>query len=181
MDNMQPSIFNLRVPLNQRDEVFLMNTLTDAQLIVSADVAALLDGPTYGASRIEPGTEEEREAIAVLRENGFLVESRDADRRSLDEYFSSIKNDSSELHVTVLTTLQCNFACDYCFQGDHGDYNKFAAKMSLETAASVVDWAKERLDTLRPRTFVLTLFGGEPLLNLPVAYYLAEQLWNASV
>ena len=26
----------------------------------------------------------------------------------------------------MLTTLQCNFACDYCFQGDHGDYNKTA-------------------------------------------------------
>ena len=36
-------MFNLRVPLEARDEVFLMNTLTDAQLIVSSDVAALLD------------------------------------------------------------------------------------------------------------------------------------------
>ena len=40
---MQPSMFNLRVPLAGRDEVFLMNTLTDAQLLVSPDVAALLD------------------------------------------------------------------------------------------------------------------------------------------
>src|SRR4051794_4293225 len=34
---MQPSIFNLRVPLPGND-VFLMNTLTDAQLVVSPDV-----------------------------------------------------------------------------------------------------------------------------------------------
>ena len=40
---MQSSMFNLRVPLTARDEVFLMNTLTDAQLVVSSDVAALLD------------------------------------------------------------------------------------------------------------------------------------------
>ena len=40
---MQPSMFNLRVPLAARDEVFLMNTLTDAQLVVSSDVAVLLD------------------------------------------------------------------------------------------------------------------------------------------
>src|SRR5438045_449313 len=39
---MQPSMFNVRVPL-ARDEVFLMNTLTDAQLVVSPDVVALLD------------------------------------------------------------------------------------------------------------------------------------------
>ena len=82
--------------------------------------------------------------------------------------------------MTVLTTLQCNFACDYCFQGDHGDYNKFAAKMTMETADRVAAFTEERLDTLKPGSFVLTLFGGEPLLNLPVAYYLAERLWQAS-
>ena len=27
---------------------------------------------------------------------------------------------------------------------------------------------------------MLTFFGGEPLLNLPVLYYLAERLWHAS-
>ena len=80
--------------------------------------------------------------------------------------------------MTVLTTLQCNFACDYCFQGDHGDYNKHAAKMSLETAARVGEWTEQRLDALEPESFVLTFFGGEPLLNLPVLYYLAERLWR---
>jgi hypothetical protein len=34
---MQPSIFNLRVPVTSSNEVFLMNTLTDAQLVVSPD------------------------------------------------------------------------------------------------------------------------------------------------
>ena len=80
----------------------------------------------------------------------------------------------------MLTTLQCNFACDYCFQGDHGDYNKFADKMTLETAARVGDWIERELDRVRPETFALTFFGGEPLLNLPVMYYLAERLWHAT-
>ncbi len=39
---MQPSMFNNSVPLPD-DTVFLMNTFTDAQLVVSSDVAALLD------------------------------------------------------------------------------------------------------------------------------------------
>ena len=40
---MQQSMFNVRVPLADRGEVFLMNTLTDAQLIVSDDIAGMLD------------------------------------------------------------------------------------------------------------------------------------------
>jgi uncharacterized protein len=177
---MQPSMFNLRVPLTARDEVFLMNTLTDAQLIVSSDVAALLDRCATEDLVGSALNEEARSALDLLSENGFLVGSREADQRNLDRYFAAVKSDTTELNVTVLTTLQCNFACDYCFQGDHGDYNKYADRMSLETAGRVVDWIAAEMDRIRPEKFVLTFFGGEPLLNLPVMYLLAERLWDAS-
>ena len=173
---MQPSMFNVRVPLEDRQEVFLMNTFTDAQLIVSTDVAELLD-------RVEQGTktwtDDERDVLATLADNGFIVEDREADRRNVREYFHSVRESREQLRMTVLTTLQCNFACDYCIQGDHGDYNKHAAKMSLETAARVADWAEQRLDELGAESYVLTFFGGEPLLNLPVVYYLAERMWKS--
>ena len=174
---MRSSIFNVRVPLLERNEVFLMNTLTDAQLLVSPEVVDLLDraGGTGSAGTV---TDNERDALGLLVENGFLVESREADRQALDRFFTAVKTDAGELNVTVLTTLQCNFACDYCFQGDHGDYNKFAEKMSLETAARVIEWIERELDHVHPEKFVLTFFGGEPLLNLPVTYELAEQLWR---
>jgi uncharacterized protein len=178
---MQASMFNVRVPLEtmgERDDVFLMNTFTDSQLIVSRDVAALLD--RMGQDVAFTLTGEEQEAVSTLAEQGFIVPNREAERQHLEQYFHDVRESEDQLRVTVLTTLQCNFACDYCFQGDHGDYNKSAAKMSLETAARVAAWTEERFDTLKPESFVLTLFGGEPLLNLPVAYYLAERLWHAS-
>ena len=180
---MQPSMFNLRVPLVGQpagDEVFLMNTLTDAQLVVSSDVAALLDRASRGEFDAGLSDPSEFTAVELLRENGFLVESREADRRALDQYIAEVKGDTSELNVTLLTTLQCNFACDYCFQGDHGDYNKFAEKMSPETATRVGDWIMRELDRVRPEKLLLTFFGGEPLLNLPVMYDLSERLWQAT-
>ena len=179
---MQASLFNLRVPIADRDEVFLMNTLSDAQIVVSSDVAALLDRcpDVVDVDDDESGVDAAtREAIDVLSENGFLVPSHEHDRRSLNQYLADIKQSTAELNVTVLTTLQCNFACDYCFQGDHGDYNKFAEKMSLETAGRVADWVERELDRLHPEQLVVTFFGGEPLLNLPVMYLLAERLWLA--
>ncbi len=169
---MQLSKFNVQVPLPDRNEVFLMNTFSDAQLIASADVTDLLGRISRGESGF---ADDERDTIDTLTENGFIVESSDSERVALDKYFDNLREDTEQLRVTVLTTLQCNFACDYCFQGDHGDYNKFAEKMSLDAAGRVVDWIAGRLDEVRPEKFVLTLFGGEPLLNLPVAYYLAER------
>ena len=172
------SQFNLRVPLESKD-VFLMNTITDAQLVVSPDVAALLDraGELDADSDV---TSDERDAIALLRVNGFLAASRAADQRALDDYLTMVKTDTSELNITLLTTLQCNFACDYCFQGDHGDYNKFAAKMSLDTAERAIEWMERELDRVHPEKLVLTFFGGEPLLNLPVMYLVAERMWQAT-
>jgi uncharacterized protein len=170
-------MFNVRVPLSARNEVFLMNTFTDAQLVVSPDVVALLD--RIGA---EPGarlSESDVEVAGELAEHGFVVESREREREVLNAYFSRFREDTSELRVTVLTTLQCNFACDYCFQGDHGDYNKFAAKMSPDTASKVAGWIEDRLDETGAKGFVLTFFGGEPLLNLPVMYALAERAYEA--
>src|SRR2546425_9355583 len=98
---MQPSIFNLCVPLTARDEVFLMNTLTDAQLVVSPDVSALLDRVAAGAvPRMADVTGDEREALDLLWENGFLVPDRATDQQRLDDYLSEVKSDTSELNVT---------------------------------------------------------------------------------
>jgi uncharacterized protein len=172
---MQPSMFNVRVPLEDR-EVFLMNTFTDAQLIVSDDVAAMLDRLDANATA---WTDDELDALATLTEHGFVVETRESDYQNLREFFHSVRESREQLRMTVLTTLQCNFACDYCIQGDHGDYNKHATRMSLDTAARLADWAERRLDELQCESYSLTFFGGEPLLNLPVVYYLAERMWKA--
>src|SRR4051794_11550162 len=173
---MQASMFNLRVPLEQSDDVFLMNTFSDAQLIVSRDVLDLIDR-VHLADDFSPA---ERETIEQLVEQGFLVNDRAAEREELRGFFREVHDDTDTLKVTVLTTLQCNFACDYCIQGDHGDYNKHAAKMSLEMSARVAAWAEARMEELGPRRLVLTFFGGEPLLNMPVLYDLAERLHAAS-
>src|SRR5688500_10120235 len=169
---MRPSMFNVQVPLPERNEVFLMNTFSDAQLLVSSDVTELLERVSRGETGF---TEAEREAIDSLVQNGFVVTSRTEERQALGQYFTDVREDRSEMKATVLTTLQCNFACDYCYQGDRDDYNKFASKMSLETAEKTADWIEHRFDEMQPEKFHLTLFGGEPLLNLPVAYYLAER------
>jgi uncharacterized protein len=169
----RPSRFNVVTPIPESADTFLFNTLTDTQIVVSDDVVQLLQ-------RIESGTEtfaaDERDAINELAALGFVVESAAAEDAALESFFHDLREDHRHLRVTLLTTLQCNFACDYCIQGDHADYNASAAKMSIETAARVQTWLEERLDALRPERFTITFFGGEPLLNLPVVYKLAEGL-----
>jgi uncharacterized protein len=173
---MQPSMFNVQVPLAERNEVFLMNTLSDAQVLVSPDVPRLLERIGRGEGAFN---DDERATIETLADNGFVVSSREDERLSVREYFDNMRDDTDHMRVTVVTTLQCNFACDYCIQGDHGDHNLHANKMSLDTAQQLVDWIGRQLDAVRPIDLTLTFFGGEPLLNLPVIYFLAERGYEA--
>src|SRR5436190_7891604 len=174
---MLPSMFNVKVPVAERNEVFLMNTFTDAQVMVTPDVIELLDRLAAGES---PRAESERATIEELAVHGFVVNDRAQERRDLEAFFREVREGTETLKVTVLTTLQCNFACDYCIQGDHGDYNKAAARMSMAMAQRLAAWMETRLDAVAPSRLILTFFGGEPLLNMPVLYYLAERMHASS-
>ncbi len=146
---MQPSIFNVRVPL--------------------ADAGrGVPDEHLHGraAHRVARGVRPPRSPRPRrLREHGrtpksakpFTPSPRTASSSRAARPIAATSRTSStttapaqdQLRVTVLTTLQCNFACDYCIQGDHGEYNKTAAKMSMETAARVAEWI-EAADGRRP-------------------------------
>ena len=94
---MRASMFNVRVPLDEighDGDVFLMNTFTDAQLIVSRDVADLLD--RLGHDDL-PETGETRAALATLTEHGFVVSDREGERQKLEQYFRNIREGHDQL------------------------------------------------------------------------------------
>lgn len=173
---MRPSRFTVATPVPGSSETFLFNTLTDTQIVVSQDVVDLLRQVEHNPDDLDADARQTANELASL---GFIVESAAAEDAALESFFHDLREDHRHLRVTLLTTLQCNFACDYCIQGDHGEYNATAAKMSPDTARRVTAWIEARLDTLRPERFTITFFGGEPLLNLPVLYQLAEALYEA--
>jgi len=172
---MKPSAFNVRVPLAS-GEVFLMNTLTDAQAVVSNDVVELLDRLDAGTADPAAVAPADEHALKALAENGFLVRHDSSERAALESYFVAFRDDPSQLRVTILTTLQCNFACHYCYQGDHAGAGRTADRMSIDTAAKVAAWIASRVEEVQPRRLVLTFFGGEPLLNVPAIFEIAGRL-----
>ena len=169
---MRPSAFNVRVPL-PNGEVFLMNTLTDAQAVVSDDVVALLDRMNAGTAGDSAAVQGEPEALEALAENGFLVRNPSSERAALESHFAAFREDASQLRITILTTLQCNFACDYCYQGEHAGSGRTAERMSIDTATQVAAWIAKRVEEVQPGRLVLTFFGGEPLLNVPAMFEIA--------
>ena len=50
--------------------------------------------------------------------------------------------------------------------------------MTADTATRVVGWIARELDAVRPERLVLTFFGGEPLLNTPAMFAIADACWR---
>jgi len=123
----------VRVPLPDGN-VFLMNTLTTPKLSSRRMSADLIDD--LAAARVSGLARGDAEAVVeTLSEHGFLTSRPRGRSPGPRERFAQFREDASELRVTVLTDVQCNFACQYCVQGDHGTYNATARKMSLRRRA----------------------------------------------
>jgi uncharacterized protein len=177
---MQSSIFNVFQPVPDSDLVFLVNTLSDARMLVSNDVVELLQ--RCSETRL-PDADVQRAAVSTLADHGILAAGPDREWTALQERFDSIRENRTELRITVLTTLECNFACEYCLQGSQGLALGLAQSgrwMKQATADNLVIWICRQMDTVRPATLALTFFGGEPLLNLPIVNRLAGDCWAAA-
>ena len=170
---MQPSMFNVQVPVAERDEVFLMNTLTDAQFLVSPDVAGLLDRVARGETAFNA---EERETIDALVENGFVVDSRDTSERPLLAVLHQHARGHRAAAGHRAHHAAVQFRLRLLLPGRPRRLQQVRRTRCRSRPRPTWSRGSRSGSTrLRPEKFVLTLFGGEPLLNLPVAYYLAER------
>lgn len=88
--------------------------------------------------------------------------------RSLAERFSS-----NRLELTINPTLDCNFACPYCFESSHNHIY-----MTEETENKIIGYIKQYNNVKEIR---VTWFGGEPLLAFRRIDSLSQKLINLGV
>ncbi len=92
-----------------------------------------------------------------LIENGILV-SDDYDELGFLKYFHYKTKFSKEvLSLTIAPTLDCNFACPYCYE------NRQKGKMSPDIQSAICEYIEETIDD-GAKTIDISWYGGEPLL-----------------
>ncbi|HEX5037535.1 MAG TPA: radical SAM protein [bacterium] len=159
---MKASKFNiLTASKDEPGKYLLYNTLYDHRVLF--DEPGL--NPVILFDKIEnryPLTEREQEMIPDLLEMG-LVLNDDADEQKLfeDWYQTRIRERTDIMQVTILPTMACNLACDYCFENEVRE----GGVMKPETVEKTIAYLKKKIDTVRPETLHVHFFGGEPLLQ----------------
>jgi uncharacterized protein len=107
-----------------------------------------------------PAGEDEATAQQVLTDEGILVrESAEDDGRLRGFLEAAAEGMPGTMYVTLMPTLACNLACNYCFQKDHPAFTKM--KERIESAT--VEWILRKVDAAASRRLLVHYFGGEPL------------------
>jgi len=99
---------------------------------------------------------------------GFLVD-KERDELGLYKYLHKATNYSSKsFHLTVATTLQCNFRCPYCYEEHVDEYLEGDKKEHLKTFLKDNMKNRDRLS--------ITWYGGEPLLMKSMIYDVSQYI-----
>lgn len=108
------------------------------------------------------------ELLPALRQGRFMVEDGENEVDTLRVMHNIGKFDSTALTLTIAPTMNCNFRCIYCYEGELSP-----EVMSAEVQQAIVDFVTKSIR--QTRSLNVCWYGGEPLLGLDVIANLSEQ------
>lgn len=139
----------------------LMNMcLIEANPSLDSSIYKFLNSPNS-----VPDSDQDAEIKELLLSKRFILEDYIDELSILESSFRRIKTDARIHSLAVVTTLQCNLRCEYCYQ-EHVD-DTFSADDEAAVVALINSVASDvRLGTLPLEQFGITWWGGEPLLRI---------------
>ena len=95
--------------------------------------------------------------LVMLASGRMLVQDGSDELDLLGKRYEASRGDTSQLALTIVTSLGCNFDCPYCFEAKHPEI------MDAEVQQAVLELLDDQLPTIR--SFHVSWFGGEPLVG----------------
>ncbi|QQR81482.1 MAG: SPASM domain-containing protein [Deltaproteobacteria bacterium] len=172
---MKPSKFNIISSSKESpNKILLYNTLHDHRI--------LFDDPELNPQILFEKlknnfsmSEKESDVVSQLKEMGLVLDDEVDEQALFDSwYHEKIRERTDVMQVTILPTMNCNLACDYCFENDVRENGIMKPEMISQT----IDWMTQRLTNIRPRELHMTFFGGEPLLHPKAIREISKSMWS---
>lgn len=108
---------------------------------------------------------------------GVIVDSSLDEKKVTKEKILEVIKDSSKINLTLLLTLDCNMDCSYCYEKE----NRNKAYMDLSTCNKILQYFVYLLDYSSSKKISVTIYGGEPLLNIDAIKYLLPRIKQSAI
>ncbi|MEW5727965.1 MAG: SPASM domain-containing protein [Pseudomonadota bacterium] len=150
----------------------LINTLSGASHVVDARLVALARDAAQLADddpRLAALADVEPEAAALLADNGYYVESTEAEAmvaRALARRRRTEAPAEAEPKYVLALTMACNLACAYCWQAiDLGPARNEGPAINEERLDAALSFIAADMARRGKASGTLSLFGGEPFIS----------------
>ncbi len=102
--------------------------------------------------------------LADLKKGGFLIPENADELDALRAGHYRARFGNNGFGLTIIPTLNCNFACDYCYEDKsiHSLPADQGGVMSDEVCDNIIKLCEERIN--EKSAFTVTWYGGEPML-----------------
>lgn len=101
-----------------------------------------------------------------LTDFGFILDQNPVyEKITIDEY-------KEVINLVINVSHNCNLRCKYCFAAT-GSYNGKRDLMNPEIADKTLEWFLKQAK--KSKVLNLNLFGGEPLVNIPLVEYIVKR------
>lgn len=163
MTIVKQSRYNIVVPL-LGGRALAHNTLSGATALLAPEELSILERPSKSNSA-DPDSH-----FKNLLYAGFLVPNHIDELNLVEREYARQRFDPSVMVLDIAPTLNCNFGCDYCFQGS----NKPTTKMSEPVQDAILNLVEHYAPTLKKLR--VGWYGGEPLLAPVIIESLSDRL-----
>ncbi len=164
---MKPSRFNHVIPID--GQLYLYNAFRRGLYEIEPGVATALARCAAGdpdwAADLPPAW------VDLLQAGGFVLDDAVDEHARLRVEREAQRLATHQIALTICPTLDCNFGCPYCFEGDL----KPQERMQPGTMDAIVRFI-HHLKAPDTRSLSVTWFGGEPLLGMPQIEQLTARL-----
>lgn len=106
--------------------------------------------------------------VDELFENGFLIDDIVNEEDYIKNIYWSSKYSNDVLNLSILTTKQCNFRCDYCFE------IRDNSNLKGESLSNLIEFISSY--ACKYKSININWYGGEPLLNFEPIVRITDSL-----
>ena len=163
----KPSNYSYIWPLEESNNLLIFNSLTTRLAEIPSIFKNLLESKQIDLSGLSA---EQKNMINELKKDGFLIDEW-VDELKIIKYVSASQKYSKDgLSLTIAPTLDCNFRCTYCYQGEKST----GIMMPEEVQNAIVEYISKQAK--RVERIGIVWFGGEPLLAKDIIYRLSSEI-----